>query len=60
MASEENEQKRREIIRRLEQDKARVETQLATTQEERAALEAALLRAYHPPHSNDVCLTCWV
>lgn len=67
MTSEQSDQYRREIIRSLEsrnkQAKAKAlnaEAEAAKAKLQSEALEAALLRAYHPPLSNDICLSCWI
>ena len=64
MTAEESNEYRREIIRRLEQEKASLNAEKARidleTKHRRSELELALRRAYHPPLSNDICLRCWI
>ena len=67
MPPEQNEQSRREIIRGLEQRDLQLKTRAAEIEKERLALETeaealqrALLRAYHQPLSNEICLACWI
>ena len=67
MPPEANEQERREIIRQLEQEQRRLSAeaehlnaQIAQVTQRQLSIMAALLRAWEPPLSNDVCLSCWI
>ena len=67
MTSEESDEYRRQIIRSLESKKKQAKAKALNAEAEAAkaklksqALEAALLRAYAPPLSNDICLSCWI
>jgi hypothetical protein len=67
MPSEDNEEDRRQIIRRLEHrykesqaQKAQLGRDKLGIEHKTAEIEAALLRAQNPPPGDKICLICWV
>ncbi len=60
MAPEDNEQDRREIIWRLEQEEARADADLAKAQARKDEIAAKRLRAETAPDDPALCRECWV
>lgn len=60
MAPIRDEDERREVIRRLEQEYLRAKREHAETQPEHAEAEAALSRLQLPLPPGDVCPECWI
>lgn len=67
MTSEQGDEYRREVIRRLEQEKQERDAKRAELEQANAKLEAedraaanAMLRAQSPALLSDICPSCWI
>jgi DNA repair exonuclease SbcCD ATPase subunit len=67
MTSEQGDEYRREIVRRLEQEKQNRDAKRAELEQAKAKLEAedrasagAMLRAQAPSLLSDICPSCWI